>query len=87
MDYLKIVFLIYLRAASLLLGITVPFWGLLLFIQRTIWIQAAACFPQEAPYLQGLCHKNPETTSLLIRLPKQWALPFSSLHGLQTLLP
>lgn len=87
LDYLQIVFLIYLRTAPLPLGITVLFWGPLLFMQRSIWIQAAACFAQEAPYLRGFCHKNPETTSLLIRLPKQWALQFSSLHGLQTLLP
>lgn len=86
--YFQTVFLKYFRAACLPLGIMVFIWVPLLSIQTSVWIQPAVPFGQEAPYLPGLCHKNPETTSpLLIRLLKQCVLPLSSLRGLQILLP
>lgn len=88
LDYFQTLFLKYFRAACVPLGIMVFVWVPLLPIQTSVWIQPAVPFGQEAPYLPGICHENPETTSpLLIRLLKQCALPPSSLRGLQILLP
>ena len=78
----------YLRTACVPLETIVFVWESQLSIQTTVLIQPAVPFGQAAPYLPGVCHNNPETTSpLLIRLLKQCALPLSSLRGLQILLP
>lgn len=82
LDYFQTVFLKYFRAACVFV------WVPLLPVQTSVWIQPAVPFGQEAPYLPGVCHENPKTTSpLLIRLLKQCALPPSFLRGLQILLP
>lgn len=88
LDYFQTAFLKYFRTASVPLGIMVFVGVPLLSIQTSVWIQPAVPFGQEAPYLPGLCHRNPEMTSLLlIRLLRECALPLSSLRGLQILLP
>lgn len=58
--YFQKVFLRYFRAACVPLGIMVFVWVPLLPIQTSVCIHPAVPFSQEAPYLPGVCHKNPE---------------------------